>query len=176
MLDQLLEKRFSPYSFSNKEIPKEDLIKLFVSAGKAPSSYNEQPWRFVLGSGRNSPVFNKIYETLMDANKQWAKQASALVLCLASKEFSKNGKPNLHAEYDLGQSVAYLTLKATEMDIFVHQMAGFSKEKACQLFKISEKFTPVSVLAIGYKNDDETKPEKGRKKLNEIVSEDNLTV
>jgi len=174
MLNELIEKRFSPYSFSDKEIAKEDLEKLFDAARKSPSSYNEQPWRFIVGTNENKETYNKILETLMDGNKDWAKQAPVLMLTVAGKNFQKNGKDNLHAEYDLGQAVAFLTLKATELEIYGHQMAGFSRDKAIELFNIPEGYNPVTVIAFGYKNKDDKKPEKGRKEINELVFKNNF--
>lgn len=174
MIEKLIEKRFSPYSFSDKEIAKEDLIKLFDAARKSPSSYNEQPWTFIVGTKTNIETYNKIYDTLVDGNKEWAKQASALILTAAANEFSKNGKENFHSKYDLGQAVAYLTLQATELDIYLHQMAGFSRGKAKENFNIPNDFTPITVIALGYKKEDEEKPGKGRKPINELVFENSF--
>ncbi|HED07603.1 MAG TPA: nitroreductase [Ignavibacteria bacterium] len=174
MLNELIEKRYSPYSFSDRQIEKGTIYNLFDTARFSPSAYNEQPWRFIIASKSNEEIYNNILETLVDANKEWAKQASSLILTIAQNNFSKNGKKNYHAEYDLGQSVAYLTLKATELDIFVHQMSGFSRDKAIELFNIPEGYTPVSVIALGYKNIDDQKPEKGRKEISEFVFENSF--
>jgi len=174
MINELIEKRFSPYSFADKEIDRETLTKLFDAARKSPSSYNEQPWRFIVGTNENKTTYDNIFETLMDANKNWAKQAPVLILTIASNQFSKNGSKNLHAEYDLGQAVTFLILKATELDIYAHQMAGFSREKAVELFNIPDNYTPVTVIALGYKNEDDKKPEKGRKEISELVFENSF--
>ncbi|PIW70224.1 MAG: nitroreductase [Ignavibacteriales bacterium CG12_big_fil_rev_8_21_14_0_65_30_8] len=174
MINELIEKRFSPYSFSDKEIAKEDLLKLFDAARKSPSSYNEQPWRFIVGTKLNKETYNKIYDTLMEANKEWANQASVLILTITANEFSKNGNKNNHSEYDLGQAVAYLTLQAMELDIYLHQMAGFSREKAKENFNIPNDFTPITVIALGYKNEDDKKPEKGRRNIEELVYEESF--
>ncbi len=174
MLNDLIEKRFSPYSFSDKEINKDTLNRIFDAARKSPSSYNEQPWRFIAAVKSNESAFNKILDTLIDANKEWAKQASVLILAVASNQFSKNGNNNLHSEYDLGQAVAFLTLKATELDVYVHQMAGFSREKAKELFNIPDNYTPVTVIALGYKNEQDKKPEKERKEISEFVFENSF--
>lgn len=171
MLNELIEKRYSPYSFSDRQIEKETIYKLFDAARFSPSSYNEQPWRFIVAPKSNEETYNNILKTLVDANREWAKQVSVLILTISQNEFSKNGKKNYHSEYDLGQFVAYLTLKAIEQDIYVHQMAGFSREKAVELFKIPEGYTPVTVIALGYKNENDEDKIKQRKELNEIVFE-----
>jgi len=174
MINKLIEKRFSPYSFTNKEISKNELSKLFDAARKSPSSYNEQPWRFIVGTKLNMETYNKIYDTLVDGNKEWANQASVLILTISSNEFSKNRNKNHHSEYDLGQAVAFLTLQATELDIYLHQMAGFSREKAKENFNIPNDFTPITVIALGYKNEDDKKPEKGRKEIKDLVFENDF--
>ncbi|MCH7972372.1 MAG: nitroreductase family protein [Bacteroidetes bacterium] len=176
MLNELIEKRYSPYSFSDRQIEKETIYKLFDAARFSPSSYNEQPWRFIVASKSNEETYNNILETLVDANREWAKQASVLILAISQNEFSKNGKKNYHADYDLGQSVAYLTLKATEQDIYVHQMAGFSREKAVELFNIPEGFIPVTAIALGYKNENDEGKIKQRKELSEIVFENSFGI
>ena len=171
MLNELIKKRYSPYSFSDSQIEKETIYKLFDAARFSPSSYNEQPWRFIVASKSNEETYNNILKSLVDANRDWAKQASVLILTIAQNEFSKNRKKNYHAEYDLGQAVAYLTLKATELDIYVHQMAGFSREKAVDLFNIPEGFTPITVMALGYINENDESKIKQRKELSDIVFE-----
>jgi len=104
MLNELIEKRYSPYSFSDRQIEKGTIYNLFDTARFSPSAYNEQPWRFIIASKSNEVTYNNILETLVDANREWAKQASSLILTIAQNNFSKNGKKNYHAEYDLGQS------------------------------------------------------------------------
>ena len=172
MLNELIDKRFSPYSFVNKNISDDILNELFDAARKAPSSYNEQPWRFIIGKRNDEGTYNKIVNTLMDGNKEWAKEAPVLILTVTSNTFSRNDKTNYHAEYDLGQAVAFLILKATELDIYSHQMAGFSRDKAIEHFKIPQEYTPSTVIALGYKKPEDVKPEKKRMAISELVFKD----
>lgn len=147
---ELLEKRFSPYAFSSRPVEPEKLRELFEAARSAPSSYNEQPWRFVVATCRDREPFARLLETLMERNREWARYAPVLILSVAKVDFSHSGQPNRHAFYDAGQAAAYLTLQATELGLYVHQMAGFNAEKARQLFNIPPGFEPASVMAVGY--------------------------
>jgi hypothetical protein len=45
--------RWSPRAFAPREVSPADLKKLFEAARWAASSFNEQPWRFLVG-GRGS--------------------------------------------------------------------------------------------------------------------------
>jgi nitroreductase len=157
---ELLEKRFSPYAFSSRPVEAEKLHKLFEAARSAPSSYNEQPWRFVVARREDAGAFERLLETLMERNREWAHHAPALVLSVAKLDFTHNGLPNRHAWYDVGQAAAYLTLQATELGLYVHPMAGFDAGKASQLLNIPEGYQPVAMMAVGYLGDSESMPER----------------
>jgi nitroreductase len=163
-VQELLEKRFSPYAFSSRPVEAEKLRKLFEAARTAPSSYNEQPWRFVLATRQVPEAFDRLLETLTERNRQWARHAPVLVLSVAKLDFTHNGQPNRHAWYDAGQAAAYLTLQATELGLYVHQMAGFDSEKARQLLEIPEGYEPAAMMAVGYLGDPESMQEALRQR------------
>ena len=149
----LLERRYSPYAFSPRPVEPEKLRLLFEAAHSAPSSYNEQPWRFVVARREDSEGFGRLLDTLVDQNRKWARNAPVLVLSVAKGDFTHSGQPNRHAWYDVGQAAAYLTLQATELGLYVHQMAGFDPAKARQLFNIPEGYEPAAMMAVGYPDD-----------------------
>jgi nitroreductase len=161
-LHELLERRFSPYAFSSGAVEAEKLRKLFEAARSAPSSYNEQPWRFVVARREDGEAFERLLEALTERNRQWARQAPVLVLSVAKLDFTHNGRPNRHALYDVGQAAAYLTLQATELGLYVHQMAGFDVAKAGQLLDIPEGYEPAAMMAVGYLGDSESREESPR--------------
>jgi nitroreductase len=178
MIHELLEKRYSPKAFNDKKIEQDTLIKLLEAARWSPSSMNEQPWRFIAGVKGEDDTYEKIYDTLVEGNKPWAKNAPVLILTVAANVYERNGQPNRHAGYDLGQAIANLTFQATAQDLYVHQMGGFSAQKAKELFDIPEGFTPMSVAALGHLGNAEDLPEnvrpadkskRKRKELEEIV-------
>ncbi len=90
---------------------------------------------------------------MAEKNQEWAKYAPLLMISIAKKNFSYNNKPNKWARYDTGQSVAHMTIHAMEFNIYTHQMGGFSSEKVIEIFNISEHYEPVSVIAMGYLDD-----------------------
>lgn len=114
-------------------------------------------------------------------NRGWATEAPVIALGLAKKTFDIDGRPNPHAEHDLGQAIAHLTFEATRHDLYVHQMAGILPDKAKELYDIGEDYEPKTMFAVGYKGDPELLDEnlqeqeegsRSRKPLDEIVSMD----
>jgi nitroreductase len=177
-IQELLEKRFSPYAFSSRPVEAEKLRKLFEAARTTPSSYNEQPWRFVVAAQQDREAFARLLETLTERNREWARHAPVLVLSVAKLDFTHDGLLNRHAWYDVGQAAAYLTLQATELGLYVHQMAGFDVRKARQLLGIPAGYEPATMMAVGYLDDFESmqevprqhdRPRRGRKPLESLL-------
>jgi nitroreductase len=158
-IHELLEKRFSPRAFSSRPVEEAKLRKLFEAARSAPSSYNEQPWRFVMGTRQNPEAFVRLLETLAEPNREWAQHAPVLVLSVAKLDFTHSAKPNRHAWHDVGQAAAYLTLQATALGLYVHQMGGFDAARARQLLGIPQGYEPVAMMAVGYLGGPEAVPE-----------------
>jgi nitroreductase len=173
----VISHRWSPRAFADKPVTTEDLTKIFDAARWAASSYNEQPWRFVVGR-KGDATYQKIFDSLIEFNQGWAKSAPVLVLSTAKKTFSHNGAPNGYGIHDTGAATATLTLQATALGLHSHGMAGFDKDKARAAFNIPEDFEIGAVTALGYLGDPETLPEglkaqetspRTRKPLEEVV-------
>lgn len=183
MLHELIKKRYSPRAFSNEAVEEEKIISLLEAARWSPSSMNEQPWRFIVGVKGEGETYEKIYNALFEQNQSWAKNAPVLILAVA-KEFNDISKQNnRHAEYDLGQAIAHLTIQATSLNLYLHQMGGFDPDKAGKLFNIPEGYTPMSVIAIGYLGNIDSLPEqlkvrekakRNRKELSELVFDESF--
>ena len=156
MINELLQKRFSPRTFSEKRVEHEQIIDLLEAARWAPSSMNEQPWRFLIAQKDDPETFNKFLSSLNTNNQIWAKNASLFILTMARIDSEITKQINKHALYDLGNSVAHLTFQAMTMGIYVRQMGGFDPEKTRAIIAVPDNFIPVSVLAIGYKGSPES--------------------
>ena len=177
-IHNLISERKSIRAFSDKEISDEALITLMEAARWAPSSMNEQPWRFIVVRKENTEAFQKMIQCLNDSNKIWAQHASILLLTVANNTITTLNKPNAYAWHDIGLAIGNLSLQAISMDIFLHQMGGFKSEEAKKLFNIPNGFDPVSVIALGYQGNAEALPsplrerelkQRERKPLSEIV-------
>lgn len=150
----LIRNRWSARAFSKKNITDEQILTLIEAASWAPSANNEQPWRYRYAL-KDSPGFQRMWECLLPGNQPWTKEAAALVLCTAKKNYSRNGQPNYYALHDAGMANAFLILQATEMGIYGHIMAGFNKEKLQETFQLEEDEAPVCIIALGFLGDPE---------------------
>ncbi len=153
-IHELLQKRFSPRSFEARPVSKDTLRALLEAARWAPSSYNEQPWRFLVTTRDEPSDFERLLACLAPGNQAWAKDAPVLMLSLAKLRFSHNDKPNRHAFHDVGLAVSQMIVQATALGLFVHQMAGFDVDKARGSFAIPEGFDPVAAIAVGYSSEE----------------------
>jgi nitroreductase len=158
---ELIRQRWSPRAFSDKSIPPDALRSLFEAARWAPSSNNQQPWAFLVATHDDKENFGKLLSTLVEFNVGWARNAQILAIAVSNLHFD-NGNPNRNAFYDTGAATALLSVEATALGLFVHQMAGFDPEKAKQVFGIPEGWEPIAAFAIGYPGDPASLPEKLR--------------
>ena len=157
-INDLVKKRWSPRAFGETPVEDEKLKSLFEAARWAPSAFNAQPWRFIIGQ-KGDETYAKILQSLVEWNQQWAGKAPVLILNIAAKTFSHNGKPNAIAQYDLGQAVAFMLTEAVNQGLVSHEMSGFDAEVAARLLQIPDDFQAVSVTAIGYYGDADLLPE-----------------
>src|SRR6478672_8523777 len=113
----VIRERWSPRAFDRaRDVTLDDLKRLFEAARWAPSSFNEQPWRFVVASrAREADAFAAILDTLDAFNRAWAQHAPVLVVVAVRSTMSRTGRPNQSAWYDAGQAVGFLTLQATSV-------------------------------------------------------------
>jgi len=152
-IHELLARRWSPKEFSARPVEPEKLAQLFEAARWAPSSYNAQPWAFIVATREDAEGYTRLLSTLVEPNRQWARQAPVLILAVAKLDFNHVARPNRHTLYDLGQAVANFTVQATALDLHIHQMGGFDPGAARELFAIPKGYEPVSVLALGYQDE-----------------------
>jgi nitroreductase len=163
-IHELIARRWSPYAFADRPVSEDDLRSLFEAARWAASSYNEQPWRYMVATKAEPEEFERLLSCLVEGNQVWAKAAPVLALGCTSLYFALNGKPNSAAVHDLGLASATLTLEATARGLFIHQMIGILPDKARQLYRIPESVQPLTGLAIGYAADPNILPERLRER------------
>jgi nitroreductase len=145
--------RFSPRSFSKREIAPADLKLMLEAARWAPSCFNEQPWRFIVGANPRTATYAKLLSCLVESNRVWAAGAPVLMLTLGKRTFAHNGKPNRYGLHDAGMALAGLTLQANALGIFVHAMGGFDHQKSREAFAIPEDYDLGAAVAMGYLGD-----------------------
>ena len=158
-IHEILRNRWSPRAFADRAVSPETLRSLFEAARWAPSSFNEQPWSFLVATRENPEDFNRLLSCLVDGNIAWAKYAPVLMLSVAKLKFEHNQKPNRHAFHDVGRAGENLVIQASALELMVHQMAGIHVDKARESCGIPEGYDPVAGFAIGYPGEPQTLPE-----------------
>ena len=161
-IHELIAKRWSPYALADRPVSQADLRSLFEAARWSASSYNEQPWRYIVASKDDPQAFEQMLSCLVEGNQPWAKEAPVLAIGCTSLKFALNGKPNAAAQHDLGLASASLTAEATARGLFVHQMIGILPERVRELYSVPDDFLPLTGLAIGYLGDLNDLPENCR--------------
>lgn len=161
-IEDLLRRRWSPRAFSDRPVEPDKLRSLFEAARWAPSSFNEQPWSFIVTTKDDPEAYARLLNSLAEKNQQWARLAPVLAVSVAKLNFDHGGKPNRHAFHDVGLAMGNLLVQATAVGLVVHQMAGFAVEKVRAAFGVPEGFEPVAAIAIGYPAEPEVLPEQFR--------------
>jgi nitroreductase len=177
-INRLILNRWSSRSMTGEELDDDTIMSLFEAARWAPSSYNNQPWRFIYAK-RNTENWNKLFNLLAEANKVWTKNAALLVVLVSRKNFEYNEKYSITHQYDAGAAWENLALEASSRGLVAHGMQGFDYEKARIDLEIPDNFDVMSMIAIGKKGPKENLPlelqnkefPNNRKPLNEIVME-----
>ncbi|MFN2425160.1 MAG: nitroreductase family protein [Candidatus Binatia bacterium] len=152
-IEPMLADRWSPYAFSDRLVADEDLRAILEAARWAPSSYNEQPWRYILARREDKEAFAKLFSCLVEGNQAWAGDAPVLMIGVAMMNFLRNGKPNKAAHHDLGLAAGNLCLEATARGLFVHQMIGILPERVRELYQVPADAEPLTAIAVGYLGD-----------------------
>ena len=147
---ELFRVRWSPRSFSDRPVSPETLTAILDAGRWAASSYNEQPWRFIVATKDDPEAFQALLGVLLPFNQAWAKSAAVLILTAARSNFSHNETPNKYALHDAGAALAYMMLQATASGLQSHAMAGFDHDKAREVAGIPPEFQVGAVVAIGY--------------------------
>jgi nitroreductase len=175
----VIRDRWSPAIYSSRPIEPEKLLSVLEAARRAPSSFNAQPWSFLIATKEHPEEFARMLSCLVSGNVTWAQHVPVLMISVARLRFEHNGADNRHALHDTGIATGFMMLQAASLGILAHGMAGFDPAKARELYGIPETHEAVAAIGLGYPGDEEGAPEellkrnarKGRKSLDSFVFE-----
>ena len=145
-LDTLLERRRALRSLSKFDVTNEFINRLATAAGLAPSCNNKQPWRFVFVS--DVAKLKALSGSLMSGN-YWAKKAPLMIAVFSKRELDCAIKDRDYYQFDTGMATANLLLKATDLGLVTHPMAGFDPDKAREVLHIPDEFHLITLIAVG---------------------------
>lgn len=177
-IESLFVERWSPRAMNGEKLSDGEVLTLFEAGRWAPSTYNEQEWRFVYAR-RETPQWPALFDLLIEFNQGWCKNAALLAVAIAHKVFDRGGKPNPVHLFDLGAAFENIALQGTAMGLVVHGMAGFDYEKARTSLKVPDDYAVAAMFAIGRPGPIEVLPEamrerevpSDRKPVERIISE-----
>ncbi len=152
MIHELILKRKSTVLFSSRKIDRDIIQRLFEAARWAPSSLNQQPWKFIYAL-QGETFYDELLACLVEKNQEWARNAPLLILSLAQEISDYKDRKNIYSWHDTGMAYANLVFQATSEGLSVHPMGGFDREKTKLVIGIPERFEPVAFAAVGYKSD-----------------------
>lgn len=177
-VDQIFLNRWSPRAMSGEKITKDELMSLFEAAKWAPSSYNNQSWRFVYAL-KDTPQWKTLFELLGEFNQLWCKNAAAVVVIVSKTTFDHDGKPSITHSFDTGAAWENFALQGSLNGLVVHGMQGFDYDKAKKALGIPDDYVVEAMAVVGKPGKKEDLPANlqerevpsGRKKVAEIAFE-----
>jgi nitroreductase len=154
-INDTIVNRWSQRAFdASKPISRAQIIALLEAARWAPSSYNDQPWRFIVcDKNTDAAAWQKAFDCLMPNNQAWLVNAPVLIIGCANTLLDVNQQANRFAQYDTGAAAENLCLQASSMGLAAHQMGGFNADLAREKFTIPTQYTLMAMLAVGYEGD-----------------------
>jgi len=162
-IHDLLTRRWSARAFSARKVEKDKLLSILEAARWAPSSRNEQPWRYIVFTDDNPDNLKQAQSVLMESNS-FAKRAPILICAIAKKNYTLNERYNRLHFHDLGAANENMFLESFNQGLIMHEMGGFDIQKAREVFKVPADFEIGIMIAIGYQGENDILPERYREK------------
>lgn len=162
-VNELIAKRWSARAFSTKPVERSKLLSILEAARWAPSSKNEQPWRYIIFTKDNPVRLMDAQSVLLESNS-YAKRAPILICAIARKNYSEGEKYNRLHFHDLGAANENMFLEAFNQGLIMHEMGGFDVQRAIEIFRIPDDFEVGVMIAIGYQDKHSVLPERFREK------------
>lgn len=147
-----LEKRRAYRSLIEVNITDDIITSLGKAAQLMPSCFNKQPWRFVFV--KDNPNLNRLKEEALNEGNKWAKDSSMIIAVFTKKDMDCVIKEREYYLFDTGMAVSAILLRATELNLVAHPIAGYSPEKVREILEIPEDYTVITLLIVGKKNDE----------------------
>ena len=161
-VDEIFINRWSPRAMSAEALDEATLRTLLEAARWAPSSNNNQPWRFIYAR-RDTPHWERFFNLLDEGNQNWAINAAVLMVVVSKATFD-SGKPSRTHSFDTGAAWLSLALQGSMKGLVVHGMQGFSYERAQKELQVPDGYTVEAMIAIGKPGRKEVLPEYQQKR------------
>lgn len=176
-VDPVFVNRWSPRSMTGETLDEDEFMPVFEAARWAPSSRNNQHWRFLYAT-RNSDHWEAFVDLLSSGNRRWATDAAVLVVIVSKDTFDDGGHARTHS-FDTGAAWENLFLEGTQRGLAIHGIAGFDYDRARDVLDVPDGYTVEAMAAIGVKAPRDALPDdlrerevpSDRKPIEEITTE-----
>ena len=155
-INDILSSRWSGRAFDvQKKVSREQILSICEAGRWSPSCYGDEPWRVIVcDKFTDIPAWKLVFECLAEFNQKWVMNAQVILIVLSDTEFRRGGV-NRWAQYDTGACAENICLQSTAIGLMAHQMGGFDSDKLIANFKIPDRFIPMSIIAIGYRSEED---------------------
>ena len=143
---QTIQERRAYRSLEQVKITKELIRDLARSAQLAPSCFNNQPWRFVFVY---EPETLKNMHAALSPGNEWAQSASMIIAVFSKKEDDCIIRDREYYLFDSGMGIGFLILRATDLGLVAHPIAGFSPKKTREILGIPEEYQVITLIIVG---------------------------
>jgi nitroreductase len=143
---EAIESRRAYRSLDAVPITEALILDLAGHARLAPSCFNNQPWRFVFV---HSPEMLEAMRPVFSEGNRWCHAASLIVAVFSRKEDDCLIRDREYHQFDTGMAAAFLILRATELGLVAHPIAGFSPKKTREILGIPAEYQVITLINIG---------------------------
>ncbi|WP_277501512.1 MULTISPECIES: nitroreductase family protein [unclassified Nocardioides] len=151
-----MRSRWSPAVFAtDRAVDDATIGGLLAAAAWAPSTGNTQPWAYVV-TRLGTAAYDVVVDALSSGNRGWVPTAPVVIVgaVLVGEHEGRSSKGD-YSYYDLGQSVAHLTLQAQAVGLHTHQFAGVDGAAVAEGLGVPDAFRVLVGIAVGYVGTDE---------------------
>ena len=147
---KLIDKRRAYRSLEKVEITDDSIRDMAGLAGLAPSCFNKQPWRFVFV--RDTEQLQKLFGAVSEGNR-WTRDASMFIAVFSQPELDCIIKRREYFLLDTGMALGFLILRATEMGLVAHPIAGFDEDLVKEILEIPDEMRLITLVIVGKKSE-----------------------
>jgi len=158
---EAISKRRAYRSLSPVDISPELIYDLAETARLTASCFNNQPWRYIFVYEKE--MLKKMHESLSDGNK-WAQTGSMIIVVLGRQEDDCVIRDRIYYRFDIGMATVHMILRATELGLVAHPIAGYSPRKTRDILEIPVDIDVIALVIVG-KHSDKINPDMSDKQI-----------
>jgi nitroreductase len=166
MVLDVIRKRRSTRKYKSTPVSEDVFLRVMEAARLAPSGKNLQPWHFVVVKNQSL----KVRLAAAAAHQEFIAEAPMVIVACAFPEnsYARMGRYMKSWSVDVAVAVDHLMLQAQEEGLGTCWIGSFHEGEVKAILDIPEHVRVLALTPLGYP--DEEPRDRGRKKLEEIVS------